>query len=77
MDVKWHINANRPDIVIQDYKPIKALFTDMIFSSHSHISFKEYNNISKYKDCKIENGWNVKITIKFIIILIMRDQKEH
>ena len=48
------IQANRPDIVIKDYKSRTCLLIDMTIPTDRNISVKEFDKLSKYKDLQIE-----------------------
>ena len=48
------IKANRPDIVIKDYKSKTCLLNDMTIPTDRKISVKEFDKLSKYEDLQIE-----------------------
>ena len=44
------IQANRPDIIVKDFKEKTCLLIDMSIPTDQNISAKEFDKISKYKD---------------------------
>ena len=64
------IQANRPDIVIKDYKSRTCLLIDMTIPTDRNISVKEFDTLSKYKDLQIEieRMWQLKTTVIPVVI---------
>ncbi|KAJ8024707.1 hypothetical protein HOLleu_34687 [Holothuria leucospilota] len=56
------IKANRPDIVVKDFKEKKCLLIDVAVPSDKNISIKTTEKLSKYKDLEIEicRMWQMK-----------------
>ena len=48
------IQANRPDIIVKDFKKKTFLLIDMSIPTDQNISAKEFDKLSKYKDLEIE-----------------------
>ena len=64
------IQANRPDIVIKNYKSKKCFLIDMMIPRHRNISVKEFDKLSKYKDLQIEieRMWQPKTTVVPVVV---------
>ena len=64
------IQANRPDIIIKDFKEQTCLLIDMSIPTDQNIAVKEFDKLSKYKDLEIEIGrmWNLKATTVPVIV---------
>lgn len=65
------VEANRPDIVIIDYKEYKCYLIDMIIASDKNVSAKEFYNFFKYKDLKkeITRIWHINTLIIPAVVL--------
>ena len=48
------IKANRPDIIVKDYKNGRCILIDMTVPSDRNVAPKEFEKLSKYKDLEIE-----------------------
>ena len=64
------ILANRPDIVIKDYKSRTCLLIDMKIPTDRNISVKDFDTLSKYKDLQIEieRMWRFKTTVIPVVV---------
>ena len=62
--------ANRPDIIIKDFKEQTCLLIDMSTPTDQNIAVKEFDKLSKYRDLEIETGrmWNLKATTVSVIV---------
>uniref|UniRef100_A0A0L8FXY1 Uncharacterized protein n=1 Tax=Octopus bimaculoides TaxID=37653 RepID=A0A0L8FXY1_OCTBM len=64
------IDANRPDIILKDFRQKSCLLIDMTVAIDINVSAKTYQKLSKYKDLEIEISkmWNLKTkTIPIVI----------
>ena len=68
------IQANRPDIVIKNYKSKTCLLIDMTIPTDRNISVKEFDKLSKYKDLQIEieRMWQIKTTVTPVVFGALR-----
>ena len=48
------IQANRPDIIVKDFKEKTCLLIDMSIPTDQNIPAKEFDKLNKYKDLEIE-----------------------
>ena len=64
------IQANRPDIVIKDYKSSTCLLIDMTIPTGGNISIQEFDKLSKYKDLQIELGRMRQLKTTFIPVVV-------
>ena len=64
------IRANRPDIMVKDYKKKTCLLIDMTVPSERNLSIKQYEKISKYKDLEIEiqKMWHLKAIVIPVVV---------
>ena len=64
------IQANRPDIVIKDYKSKTCLLIDMTIPTDRNISVKKFDKLSKYKglQIEIERLWHLKTTAIPVVV---------
>ena len=64
------IQANRPDIIVKDFKEKTCLLIDMSIPTDQNISAKEFDKISKYKDLEIEiqRMWKLRTSTVPVIV---------
>ncbi|XP_063591903.1 uncharacterized protein LOC134768991 [Penaeus indicus] len=77
------IQANRPDIIIKDFKEKTCLLIDMSVPCDQNIAHKEFDKLSKYKDLQIEiqKMWSLKATTVPVIVgalgMIKKQTQKH
>ena len=64
------MEAHRPDIIIKRKQNKKCQLIDMSVPSHSNISAKESEKLSKYKDLEIELAKMWKMKTKTIPVIV-------
>lgn len=64
------IDANKPDIVVKDFKEGTCLLIDMTCPQESNVSRKEFKKLATYKDVQIEvtKMWKLQTTIVLVVI---------
>ena len=62
--------ANRPDIVIKDYKSRTCLLIDTTIATDRNISIREFDTLSKYEDLQIEieRMWWLTTTVIPVVV---------
>ena len=68
-----HIQARRPDIVLQDKEKKKTLIVDIAVPEDRNICQKEREKIDKYQDLKLEiqKLWNCKVRVIPIVVGVL------
>uniref|UniRef100_A0A0L8FI35 Uncharacterized protein n=1 Tax=Octopus bimaculoides TaxID=37653 RepID=A0A0L8FI35_OCTBM len=64
------MGANRPDIILKDFRQKSCPLINMIISIDMNVSVKTYQKLNKYKDLEIEisKTWNLKTEITPVVI---------
>ena len=77
------IQANRPDIIVKDFKEEICLLTDMSIPTDQNIPAKEFDKLSKYKDLEIEiqRMWKLRTSTVPVIVgalgMIKKGRQKH
>ena len=64
------IEANRPDITTENFEENTGIMVDVTVPADKNISLKEFQNLSRYKDIKIEVTKRLKLKTKTIPVVI-------
>ena len=64
------IEANRPDIITENFEENTGIMVDVTVPADQNISLKEFQNLSGYKDIKIEVTKRWKLKTKTIPVVI-------
>ena len=64
------IQANRPDIIVKDFKEKACLLIDMSIPTDHNIPAKEFDKLSKYEDLEIEiqRMWKLRTSTVPVIV---------